>query len=118
VTTEPRKPGDESRGKVFCFPRPGLGIRRILGALGVAFALWGCGPDGKSLGDIPQCSDQPLYRYVFDDDTKTWVRVSVADDGGAPVDQDAIAKAEVHCITPAGNATSMDVPASRDAGMD
>jgi hypothetical protein len=66
-----------------------------------------CGPDAQSIGD--SCPDLPLYRLVFDEDTATWKRVPVTSpDGGSPLgadDQATIAKAEAHCLTPAGNAT-------------
>ena len=50
------------------------------GAVALCLGLPACGPDGVDVGD--KCPDVPLYKYVFDEDTDQWVRVSVIDDGG------------------------------------
>ena len=82
--------------------------------IGVAFslALAGCGPDGRSIGDTPECPEQPLYTSVYDPATKTWTRYLVtASDAAVPVSGSAaedIAAAEGNCITGAGHAESIE----------
>src|SRR5205814_3282679 len=84
--------------------------RGVRCALGVSVLLLGaaaCGPDARSVGD--SCPDLPLYRFIHDDKTDTWRRVTLTDvDGGEPLGADDLAKiraAEAHCVTPAGTAT-------------
>jgi hypothetical protein len=88
-------------------------------AVAFFFALVGCGPEGRSIGDIPECPEQPLYRFEYDTATKTWTRILVASDAGEPVSGSAaedIAKAEGNCITGPGNAQSIEGPASGSGG--
>jgi hypothetical protein len=107
-------------------------------AFGFSLALAGCGPDGRSIGDIAACPEQPLYTAVYDPETKTWTRYLVTEsDASVPVSGSAaedIAKAEGNCITGAGHAESIESSrkgsggsgsggsgsggASRDAGAD
>jgi hypothetical protein len=82
-------------------------------AASLPFALLACGPAGASIGDA--CPDQPLYKWEYDGSTKAWTRVHVGD-GGEPLSDDeltAIAQANQHCLTPAGNATTLS---PNDAG--
>jgi hypothetical protein len=78
-------------------------------AIAVSFALAACGHEGKSAGD--SCPDLPLYRYVYDADAGTWTRVVFTGDASHPLSDDAaadITEAEEHCITPPGNARSIN----------
>jgi hypothetical protein len=73
-------------------------------------AMVACGPDGRSVGS--SCPDLPLYRSVYDPDTKTWVRVHLESaDASRPLNDaevQAIATAEQEgCITPVGSANSI-----------
>jgi hypothetical protein len=81
-------------------------------AIAFSLALAGCGPAGKSIGDIPACPEQPLYKFVYDTATHTWTRILVtASDAAVPVSGSAaedIAKAEGNCITGAGTAESIE----------
>lgn len=81
-------------------------------AIAFSFALAGCGPAGKSIGDTPDCPEQPLYRFVYDDSTNTWTRILVtASDAAVPVSGSAaedIATAEGNCLTEAGTAESIE----------
>ncbi|HEX3596914.1 MAG TPA: hypothetical protein VHU80_17515 [Polyangiaceae bacterium] len=109
-------------------PRPAAspGVRRFLrgvllaGVASLPIAVVACGPDARSVGD--SCPDLPLYRYVFDADTKTWIRVQVdSADGGVPLTDaqvSAIRRAEQSCVTKAGNANSITTAGESDAGTD
>ena len=87
---------------------------KLLLAATIPLAVVACGPDGRSLGDA--CPDLPLYQWQYDAGAKAWTRVHLEGDGGRPLtsaELQAIAEAEQHCITPAGNATTL---APNDAG--
>ena len=77
-------------------------------------AVAACGPAGASIGDA--CPDQPLYQWEYDASAKVWTRVHPLDGGSEPLSSDqlaAIAAADQHCLTPAGNATTLE---PNDAG--
>lgn len=82
-------------------------IKPLLAA-SVSLAVSACGPDGRSIGDA--CPDLPLYQWEYDGSVKEWTRIHREGDAGRPLTSDelaAIAKAEQHCITPAGKATTL-----------
>ena len=89
-------------------------------AVAFSLALAACGPDGRSIGDIPACPEQPLYTAVYDPATKTWTRYLVtASDASVPVSGSAaedIAAAEGNCITGAGHAESIDTSGGSSGG--
>ena len=86
-------------------------------SIAISLALAACGHEGKSVGD--SCPDLPLYRYVYDADAGTWNRIVFTGDASQPLSDAAaadITKAEEHCITPAGNARTINIPSGGGAG--
>ena len=89
-------------------------MTKLLLAASVSVALFGCGPDGRSIGDA--CPDLPLYQWEYEGGAKVWTRVHLEGDASRPLTSDelaAIAAADQHCTTPAGKATTL---APNDAG--
>ncbi len=81
----------------------------------VSLAVSACGPEGRSMGDA--CPDLPLYQWEYDGSVKVWTRIHFEGDAGRPLTIDqlaAIEKAQQHCITPPGNATTLS---PNDAGI-
>ena len=88
-------------------------------AIAFFFALAGCGPEGKSLGDTPECPEQPLYRYEYDTTTNAWKRIDVTSDAGETISGSAaedIAKAEGNCLTGPGSAQSIESSSGSGSG--
>ncbi len=82
-----------------------------------------CGEDGQSLGDS-ECPAQPLYHYEYDPSTDTWSRVGPDGKPLSAADEKKIADAESgnatgpRCLTPAGNARTIDGTGSQQGSGD